>query len=130
MKKFIATTIKEFLNEQTLLENVDYYTTSIPMKINDFIDIEVEERENYDIEDVNDWIKKYKIDTNDDLIWVALEPHIAARYQMGAEDWDNAKEIYEENPGRFDIETINSKRGFIIPETDDGDDGFIFVFKN
>lgn len=36
---------KQFFNEN--VDNVQYYTTSRPMTINDFIKIEVEERENY-----------------------------------------------------------------------------------
>lgn len=120
-------TIEEFLNENKNIPD-KYYTTSDVMTIDDFIEIEVDERENYDIEDVNEWIEKYNIDSNSKIIWVALEPHIAARYQMLAEDWDNAEKIYKENPHDYDVEIIDSNDGFLIPETDDGDLGFIFVY--
>ena len=119
-------TFKQFVNEN--INNTNYYTTSIPMTINDFIEIEVEDRENYDIDDVNEWIDKYNINPNTEMIWVAEEPYIAARYEMNAEDWDNAEQIYNENPNDFNVEIINSNEGFLIPETDDGDGGFIFVF--
>jgi len=123
MKDLIKKILKEEFNP------INYYTTSGPMTMDDFIDIEVEERENYDLDDVNEWIEKYDIKSNDDIIWVALEPHIAARYQMNGGDWDNAKEVYDGNPHDFDVKVIDSSKGFLIPETDDGDEGFIFVFR-
>lgn len=126
--KFIATTIKEYLNENNI-QSKEYYTTSRPMTINDFIEIEVEDRDNYEIDEVNNWIKKYKITENDKLIWVAMKPHIAARYEMNAEDWDHAEEIYNKYPNDFNVKIIKSNKGFLIPETDDGDEGFIFVFR-
>jgi len=109
--------------------STNYYTTAEPMTIDDFIEIEVEDRGNYDIDDVNEWIDKYKIESDTELLWVAASPHIAARYQMPAEDWDNAKEIYEKNPGEYNVRTVSSKTGTIIEESDDGDDGFIFVLR-
>lgn len=129
LKKFIVTIndFKEYLNEN--IHNKNYYTTSRPMTINDFIDIEVDDRGNYDIDDVNEWINKYNIQPNTKIIWVALEPYIAARYEMDVEDWDNAENIYNENPNDFNVKIIDSKDGFLIPETDDGDDGFIFVYR-
>lgn len=126
-EKFIKTTIREFVNKN--VNNVQYYTTSRPMTINDFIEIEVEERENYDIDDVNEWIDKYNIKPNTRIIWVALKPYIASRYEMSAEDWDNAEEIYNENPNDFNVKVINSMDGLLIPESDDGDEGFIFVYR-
>ena len=42
---------------------------------------------------------------------------------------DNAKQIYNLNPNEFDVQIINATDGFLIPETDDGDGGFIFVFR-
>src|SRR5690554_5898563 len=101
LKKFIVTIndFKEYLNEN--INNKNYYTTSRPMTINDFIDIEVDDRGNYDIDDVNEWINKYNIQPNTKIIWVALEPYIAARYEMDGEDWDNAENIYNENPNDF-----------------------------
>lgn len=104
-----------------------YYTTSNPMTMSNFIALEVEERNNCDIEDVNYWIEKYGIAPQTQIIWVALHPHVAARYQMNAEDWCNAENVYNANPEQFDVKQIKGTDGFLIPETDDGDDGFIFV---
>jgi hypothetical protein len=106
-----------------------YYTTSRVMNIEEFIDIEVNDRENYTIEDIKGWIEKYNINDNDSLIWVATEPYIAARYQMLAQDWDRAEEVYNENPDEYGVEIITATDGFIIPESDDGDNGYIFVIK-
>ena len=55
-------TLNEF-NNTTL-----YYTTSWIMNINKFIDIEVIERENYEIDDVNEWIEKYNVISVEDGI--------------------------------------------------------------
>ncbi len=115
--------------EKATKNNNVYYTTSSPMTIDEFIEIEVEERENYDIDDVNEWIVKYNIKPNTKIIWVALLPHIAARYEMGAEYWDDAEEIYNENPYDFNVKIISPNDGFLIPESDDGDEGFIFVYR-
>ena len=98
------------------------------MNINKFIDIEVIERENYEIDDVNEWIEKYNITDNTDIIWVSTLPYIAVRYEMESGDWDNAEEIYNNDPSKYDIQILDSTQGFIITESDDGDDGFLFVF--
>lgn len=108
--------------------NDNYYTTSRPMTINDFIEIEVKERNNYDVDEVNNWIKKYNITEDSILIWVTKKPHIAASYQMNASDWDNAEEIYNKNPNNYNVQTIKSNKGFLIPESNDGNEGFIFIF--
>lgn len=125
---YIKALIQNFLTESEN-NSKEYYTTSRPISIKDFIEIEVEERDNYDLSDVDDWIKKYKITENDKLIWVALKPHIAARYEMDSDDSENAEEVYNRNPSDFNVKLIKSDDGFLIPETNDGDGGFIFVFK-
>ena len=109
---------------------IKYYTTSNPITLNEFIETEVNDRENYEIDEVNNWIKKYKISTNDYLIWVSTKPHIAARYEMPASDWDNCEEIYNNNPEDYYINTIKSDDGILISESDDGDDGFLFILKS
>lgn len=107
-----------------------YYTTSKPISLSEFIEIEVEDRENYDIDDVNEWIEKYNIKSDAKLLWVAKKPWIAARYQMLVEDWDNAEDIYNNSPEDYDILSISGKKGEIIIESDDGDDGFIMILKD
>lgn len=118
----------DFLNEK-IKEQEEYYTTSRTMNIDKFIDTEVYERDNYRLSEVKKWIKKYNITRRTDLIWVATEPWIAARYQMLADDWENAKQIYNENKDYYDIKVVKSSEGTIIKESDDGDDGFLFIYK-
>jgi len=122
----MKTTFKEYLNEEN--SEVKYYTTSYPMTIKDFIDIEVEERGNYELKDVQEWVEDYSVTPNTKLLWVATKPYVAARYQMNADDWDNAETIYNENPNDFDVQVIDGSEGTIIEETDDGDDGYLFIF--
>ena len=107
-----------------------YYTTSKPITIFEFIEIEVDERENYDTDDVNEWIEKYNIKEDTKLLWVAKKPWIAARYQMLAEDWDDAENVYNKSLGEYDVLPISENAGKIIKESDDGDDGFIMVLKD
>lgn len=105
---------------------MSYYTTSRPMTIAQFIELEVNERNNYDLDDVKSWIEQYNITESDQLLWVTTKPHIAARYSMDAEDWENAEEIYNQNPEAFNVSVINDE-GVLVSESDDGDDGFIFL---
>lgn len=116
----------DFINESKI---INYYTTSRPMKMENFIETEVEDRENYEIDDVEEWIEKYNIDENSKLLWVTTKPWIAARYEMSSDDWDNAEEIYNNNSNDYNVETISSKIGVIIDESDDGDDGFLMLLK-
>jgi hypothetical protein len=128
MKKInIHPTIESFINENK--KELNYYTTSYEMSIDEFIEIEVEERENYELKDVKKWIKKYRIKDDEEIIWVATEPYIAARYEMDSNDWDNAEEVYNNNPDEYNVRTIYSNEGILIPESDDGDDGFIFILR-
>lgn len=111
-------------------EQKKYYSTSRAMPFSEFISIEVDERSNYEEEDVNLWKKKYGITDDSKVIWVALEPHIAARYQMDADDWKNAKELYEADPEKYEVDEYSSSKGTLIEESDDGDDGFVMVLKD
>lgn len=109
-------------------ENIKlYYSTSIPISISHFIELEVEERENYDIDEVNEWINKYNINDSTKLIWVSDKPYIAARYSMPAENWDNAEEIYNRNKNNYELNTYTSNDGIIIQESNDGDDGYLMI---
>lgn len=79
----------------------------------DIWDVEVEERENYTDEQFATWAEKYGIDDDNMAIWVVAKPEDVLRYV------DDIEEAY----------TYTDEQGFIIPESDDGDGGFIFVFK-
>jgi hypothetical protein len=104
-----------------------FYSTSRPITLDKLIEIEVEERENYEIEDIEEWCYKYDLEGKE-MIWVSPYPWVAARYQMMADEWDNAKEIYEKNPDEYEVyEYILENENQIIIESDDGDDGYLMI---
>lgn len=106
----------------------EYYTTSYPINIKQFVETEVNERGNYTRKEVKEWIKKYNIKTDTQLLWVTTTPWMAARYQMSTDDWNNdIEQIYKSNPENYNVRTISSLEGTIIDETEDGDDGYILV---
>jgi hypothetical protein len=96
------------------------------MTMKEFIEIEVEERGNYTLPEIRIWMKKYHLTPKTEVIWVCKEPWQANRYNLPADDWQRANEI-EVNEG--DVQEIGDKAGFIIEESDDGDDGYLFVRK-
>ena len=104
---------------------MEFFTTSQPINIQQFIETEVKERKNYSITDVKRWIKKYFLDQNSQLLWVTTKPWIAARYQMNATDWDDCENIYKKNPKKWKVRKIDN--GTIIKESDDGDEGFLMI---
>jgi len=104
-----------------------------------FIETEVEERENYNLRDVNKWKKKYKIKDDSEVIWVTPNKVKAQSYMTFANSYDelmNAKSDKEvENILRQDLGmdaniepfAFTESEGIIIPESDDGDDGVLMV---
>lgn len=106
-----------------------FYTTSRPMSLSEFIELEVKDRQNYSRSEVNVWIRKYGLDGSSRLLWVSPKPYIAARYEMSVEDWDDAERIYNKNKEEFGVLEVKGSDGFIIKESGDGDDGFLFVVK-
>ena len=105
-----------------------YFTTSHKTTLSEFIQIEVKERRNYTMSEIKNIIKLYNLNLESLVIWVALEPYIAARYEMLAMHWDNAKEIYNKAPNDYNIRTIET--GTLILETDDGDGGYLLILKD
>lgn len=101
-----------------------YNSHGVPMTMDEFIEVEVEDRGNYDIGDVRDWINKYDLE-NSEVIWVTPKLDKAKMYATSSEedsdDWENVPDD--------EIYSYTDKEGFIIPESDDGEDGFLFVFK-
>lgn len=118
-------------SDYSFIPQAEYYTTGNVYYFEEFIRDQVSDDEDdglYDPEFVQEWIEKYNIKDSDEVVWVALEPHIAARYQMIGEEWDDAKEIYEKNPDDYNVRTIKADEGRIIVESDDGDDGYLFIY--
>jgi len=103
---------------------VKYTTAERTMNIAQFIETEVNERRNYTLEEVIRWIKKYHISSTSRLIWVSSNKAVAYKYGLLAKDWDRPLPV--ELTG---VREIRDDEGFIIPESDDGDEGFLFVFR-
>ncbi|MFH1637275.1 MAG: hypothetical protein ABIB71_02510 [Candidatus Woesearchaeota archaeon] len=105
----------------------EYYSShEVPCSIKEFIELEVKERKNYSMAEVRRWMKRYGIRNEDKIIWVSDKKWVANRYNLGVDKWDNAQLISEDD---MSVCTFTSDEGFIIPESDDGDDGYVFVFR-
>jgi len=96
-------------------ESVYYNSHGHTMLFSEFIELEVEDRENYEMSDIEEWMQKYNITMNSECIWVTEDKNIAKSYHFNNEH-DTVVEI-------------DSSLGFIIPESDDGDNGFLFIYK-
>ena len=103
-----------------------YFTTSGDQTLAEFIETEVKERENYTLKEINCWKKKYHLTNISIVIWVSPLKWRAYSYTLLADERDNARNIPESD---MDVTVIKADNGFIIPESDDGDDGFVFVYK-
>lgn len=97
--------------------------------------VEVDERENYDRAIFDEWQKKYNIKDDDQVLWVTPSKKVALTYMEEAEMHDEIMKMtddqvekYLEEKG-YTPEEIDAKTGYIIPESDDGDMGFLFVNK-
>lgn len=101
----------------------------------DLRDIEANERGNYPIESFDQWQAKYDINDNDKAIWVTANPNMACRYLFPAEYWEELadmsmseiKRLARKEDIDIDLYEVTDKEGFIIPESDDGDEGYIFI---
>ena len=105
-----------------------YYTSHDPaykMTLNQFIETEVHERGNYTLKEVQGWMRKYNLTGNDFALWVSPLKWVANRYNLFAEDWDKARFIPE---SEMSVYEIKGDEGFIIPESNDGEAGYLFVF--
>lgn len=95
----------------------------------DFRNREVVELENYYEEDIEQWKKKYNINDNTKVIWVTKKKEDAYSYSLLSDeidDFDFSKVTDEEYTET--LQTISAEEGFIIPETDDGDGGYLYVY--
>ena len=74
----------------------------------EFIEIEVDARDNYTPEEIEEWISKYDLSMSDAVIWVT--------------DYDTCKSMYCEGVEPIEVEVIK-----LITESDDGDNGFLAI---
>ncbi|MBN1156719.1 hypothetical protein JXA85_03825, partial [Candidatus Woesearchaeota archaeon] len=122
-----ATTIPRKPEVTDLASVKEFYTSAgKPFTFNQFIDREVNELNNYSLKEVREWQKKYDISDNVRVIWVSPNKWIANKYNLpaGEENWEKVPEA------ELNITPISSNEGFVIPESDDGDGGYLFVFKS
>jgi len=110
----MITTINEF---RKLNETIYYSSHGQTMKFSQFIELEVEDRQNYEMDDVQEWIDKYNIKDTDDCIWITPDKKVALNY---------SKMNYSKD---LTVYKINGNNGVLIEESDDGDDGYLFIFK-
>ena len=93
---------------------------------------EVCERENYSAYEASKWAAKYHI-CNDDMVkWVTPDKAVALSYRLLPFDEGfiiSKEELGYLINGLLGLSEYSETQGFIIPESDDGDDGFIFVFR-
>jgi lipopolysaccharide assembly outer membrane protein LptD (OstA) len=113
MTKLTKSYLKQLIKEELKYYNSHGYT----MTWKHMKELEVYERGNYKPEEVKQWEKKYNIKDTDKCIWVTKNKRDVKRYLEYDNDSSN-------NPISFE-----RKQGFIIPESNDGDGGFLFVLK-
>lgn len=101
-------------------------------------ELEVDERDNYPDEEVDEWEEKYGLKDDDKVLWVAKDKRMAASYGCDSDDLEyilsasdeDFLKYCEENEYDSEPEEINIEDGFLIEESDDGDGGYIFVLRN
>lgn len=82
------------------------------MPFSEFIELEVEERDNNTLEEVQEWQKKYNIDITQSCIWVTLKKRDVKEY---CDYWNT------------DFKKIDLSNGFILEESYDGEGGYLFI---
>ena len=106
-----------------------FYTTSYPQTLSDFIEVEVNERFNYEYDDVMEWKEKYELEDDDLLLWVSRNKHIANSYMYNSEDYEKViSGKYTDEYPLTEVKTYVCPKENIIIESDDGDDGYLMIF--
>jgi len=119
-----------FINERTYYNSHGEYAPFYEIR-----ELQVYERDNYPRETFDEWQKKYNIKDEDLCIWITKSKKQAYTYLLPAAYYDDIisktdKEVEQwiEREGiTSELYEINDKDGFIIPESDDGDNGFLFI---
>jgi len=102
-----------------------FWTTSRATSWSELIETEVEERGNYSTEEVEIWRKKYGLRPTDRVIWVSPSKAVAASYQVSSEEMESVRNLPEDQVDATEVR----QPGFIIPESDDGDGGYLYVIR-
>lgn len=116
---------------------VTYYSSAYaPMTWAQMRETEVTERNNYTTKQFERFQKKYLINDNDNVIWVSPDKNVAVSYAALADDRDAVLSMTAEELEQFmddnDIylNEYSSNSGALITESNDGDEGFIFLITN
>ncbi|MBU1067311.1 hypothetical protein KKE60_05960 [Patescibacteria group bacterium] len=108
---------KQDISKKTL------YTTSAAQPLTEFISTEARDRGNYSEQEVSGWMAKYGLTKRDKVIWVSPDKEIAEKYTLTAE------QIAQGERSEVEVGKIDTSEGFIIPESDDGNGGFLFAIR-
>jgi len=97
-------------------------------------EVEVDERDNYPNEELDAWKEKYNLDEDSPVIWVTPSKGMAISYGADLEDKDkillmndNELNIYISKNDLPEPYEYSTKDKIIIPESNDGDNGFVMV---
>ena len=97
---------------------------------------EVDERGNYTKADVHKWERKYKLKDDSQVIWITRSRRMAYAYAALAGQYDEIMALPEEQLEDYveehelgELSEFNLEDGVLIPESDDGDNGFIFIWR-
>ena len=114
---------------EPVVSQVYYSSHCNPYPFAEWIEIEIYDRSNYTLEQVTEWMEKYGFTKEHKVIWVSPDPKIAYRYGLSAYNWDIKIPDELLNGVLKEITHYTTDEGFIIPESDDGCRGFVFVFR-
>jgi len=96
------------------------------MPWSEFIELEVDERENYEMEEIQEWEEKYNLQPDTPVIWVTNMAMCKRQYIDPVWYQDDYKESMEdEKEDPVEITDIRE----IIHESDDGDEGYLAILK-
>lgn len=117
-------------------EEIFYSSHGCCSKWSEIKNIEVFERENYDLADAEYWEDKYNMNDDTRVIWVTPSLNIAVSYMVDADEYDKIIGMSQEKLLEYIAENdidypsgFTKKDGIIILESDDGDQGFLMILK-
>jgi len=118
-------------------EKIFYSSHGCSAKWSEIKDIEVFERENYELAEVEKWEECYDLTPSTPVIWVTDSLNMAVSYMADASEFDEIIQMSEEKLLKYIIEndlsdpsTFTVKDGTIIPESDDGEHGYLMILNH
>jgi hypothetical protein len=94
---------------------VFYSCVKEPILFNNFIEQEVYKNSKFTPEDILRWMEKYFLTLDDKVVWVSPDKDMCYRF--------NDTETQE-------IKHYTLSDGFIIPESDDSNNGFLMILRD